>query len=584
MENSNAVQVERGELARMLADGLRDLGYYESAQQLEKESGFRATSAPCEELLALLNKQYFDLALPLLNRMRFKPSDDVGRARARNLILQEQYLTLLLNENDAMKALAFLRKELLCSPQQHHHHQSKEDLIELATLLACPTRQSILSRWKQFRTRQFVSFGMEEPISSSPTLMEGIKFLVDTDSLVPTRRMFTLLAQSLLYQRPSDSAAALREYKRFKRSFDFPYPLLRPVEDMEIERSKFFLPSALASIERTLDDENDNMSIAFHPNGSQVAIGSSKGRITVLDSMTLQQLYIFEPKSPGPVVDLDWQAVDGLLVVQLPPAKCVAAHTSFYPQEFDTTKTNFALIHVIAMTGDSRHAAPPLPETCFHSGRPHAKWINTLEVCSAGPDGWLRRWRYKPSSSDLVQVFCVAVERVLDLNVMWDEGLCLLACADSTIRAYSGQQMVMEIPTHSFPIRSLVCSSKNRHAIALMRTTTSNRLVVFTSNQDDSEDFVLGNNDHGGQVKPMALNSGDFVAMGREDGTVDVWELPACRQRTARLNPLRNIAPVLALAWNPNSMGHIIAVGRNGAVTLWIQQEQDEEKRMEEQS
>jgi hypothetical protein len=72
--DDEVIQVERSELARLLAAGLRELGYSRSALVLEEESQVRATSAPCDDLLRSLQGFHFDQALACLNQVKFKVS------------------------------------------------------------------------------------------------------------------------------------------------------------------------------------------------------------------------------------------------------------------------------------------------------------------------------------------------------------------------------------------------------------------------------------------------------------------------------------------------------------------------------
>ena len=72
LPGSQRGQVNRNELIRLLADGLRDLGCHSAAKSLEDESGVPSSSHSASEFLALLASKQFEAALALLDRLPFK--------------------------------------------------------------------------------------------------------------------------------------------------------------------------------------------------------------------------------------------------------------------------------------------------------------------------------------------------------------------------------------------------------------------------------------------------------------------------------------------------------------------------------
>lgn len=528
---NSLVRVDRGEMARLLADGLRDLGYYESATQLERESGFQATSEACGELLGLLGKRKYEEALDVLPRCRFRHRE-LGLVRARNALQQERYVEMLASRS-TVQALCFLRMDLCRT-------QPSDELVELAALLACPCQQQLLQQWAEFRAKQFAGFGMVEAIGAS--VVDRIKSLLDVECLVPTRRLFSLLEQSL--QRPPLPLLPAAGIKRFKRSLDLPYPLLRSMGEREVERSRFFLPRH-STAEVQLEGQEIS-SLCFHPNGTQLALGTRSGAVLVLDSESLHVLSTSSGNGRrGPVRELEWRLPGGMLAVH-------DGHSLDFNAAGDGAL-------VVVVLGDGTSFSPPALQ-CFHGGRPSARWLSEDQIVCAGPDGWYKRWGVKDSAFALE--LCVPVERVLDL-VVGANGLVLLACADCTVRGYCDSQLVMEVATSAPPTR-FVLPASNAHVLVALAT---HQFMVFgqPTGEGEGEAFRVE-----GSTGTAALSTGDFLAVAGSAGSVDVYALPDTTQRALQLR-LGAGHRAVAMQWNPHRVGHLVAVGDQGAVWSWGQ-------------
>ncbi|KAH9258916.1 hypothetical protein BASA81_002536 [Batrachochytrium salamandrivorans] len=552
---NSQVRVDRGEMARLLADGLRDLGYFESATQLEMESGFQATSEACKELLGLLGKRKYEEALEVLPRCRFKHSE-LGLVRARNALQQERYVEMLANHS-TVQALCFLRMDL-------RRTQPNDELVELAALLACPCKQQLLQQWAKFHAKQFAGFGMVET-GGEGSVVDRIKFLLDVECLVPARRLFSLLEQSLegAGRPPSLPQGVVGSIKRFKRSLDFPYPLLRSVGEMEAERSRFFLPRHPMALAEVQMAGQEIWSLCFNPSGTQLALGTGAGAVIVLDSESLQVVSTLHNKNGdrrGPVRELDWRFPNWILAMHVAPPQ-----GNGYSLDFNAVDGA-----LIAVLGDGKCFSPPALQ-CFHAGRPNARWLSEEQVVCAGPDGWYKLWRIKDSTFTLK--FCVPVERVLDLVVAAGTGgksLVLLACADCAVRGYCGSQLMVEIATNAPPTRFLFVSppTSNSHVLVALAT---HQFMVFIPQQQQGEGEAFGL--EGSVTTVAALSTGDFLAVAGNGGGVDVYALPDTAQRVLQLAP-RQLGigrRVVALQWNPSRVGHLVAVGDEGSVWIWGQ-------------
>src|SRR5687767_5018952 len=73
--------VSRAELVRLLADGMRDMGFAASASALEQESEISSSSPTASQFLALLSTKQYDAALSLVDGLPFKEGV-LGRRRA----------------------------------------------------------------------------------------------------------------------------------------------------------------------------------------------------------------------------------------------------------------------------------------------------------------------------------------------------------------------------------------------------------------------------------------------------------------------------------------------------------------------
>ena len=336
-------QVRRQELVRVIAAGLRDLGYPDAASALEKESKITSSSSSASAFLQLLADKQYDEALGLLDQLPFRDGAR-GKRRAKGLIIQERYVDCLAN-NRLDEALKRLQEEVYFLP--HFDGEGGSDVDELAALLACPTFQDLSRVSGMLRARQAKRFrqsnqeekddeaaGVASVTGETTTLIDCIRDLLDPEAVVPPLRLHQLLGQAFAHQwsdggehasgsGQSRNPLRTHSYRRFDAAE--PMPLLREIREVEDQRNVTYTPSSTCRHVVSLVDEGARSQLmeiwclCFHPFMNMFVAGTSDGTIVAfeidLDSMQMRERgrvkLIFGKEAhgrPRPIASVDWVA------------------------------------------------------------------------------------------------------------------------------------------------------------------------------------------------------------------------------------------------------------------------------------
>jgi len=136
---AGTVCFERADLVRIVAKFLDDMGYSQTASQLESESGIKCQSSSASECLHYLAQGQWSEALELLTKVKLQEdSVDVQR-----LVLERKFAEYLEQDN-VLTALQCLRIEIC--PMLVNKDTKQSQLEKLARCILCsPTQQSSLT-------------------------------------------------------------------------------------------------------------------------------------------------------------------------------------------------------------------------------------------------------------------------------------------------------------------------------------------------------------------------------------------------------------------------------------------------------
>jgi WD40 repeat protein len=605
------------------------LGYENSAQALERESNTTSSSQIAAKFLALLQTRRYDSALALVDQLPFKDGS-TGRKRAKNFIVQERYLDSLLNDK-VDEALSRLQEEVF-----YLHHENESDLDELAALLACPTFDDLVQVSGRLRAKQarrcypsspeeiFDTGSSLEPNSS--TAIECIRALLDSDAVVPPKRMYELFGQAIARQLTTsgiDSNSPSRDNTNFSRFDNEPMPLLKQVKEVEERRNAEFAPNRNCRQIIKVDEEDDEEVISnqqldeiwcvcFHPSAPKFAVGTRYGSVLTyeLDPVTTQarEVNSFDAvfgrggvNSDRPITSLDWTTGDGDDGVLL----CVSRQQKSHPtnrressSSVDDAENDGADDNDDDDEGDADEDIEdvrdvPLVQTLlskskhafssrdvYHGGRPCARWVAEGErIATAGIDGWYKIWKYTEDS--MVCASAVAVERVVDLTYYSRLQAVFLACADLKIRVFQESKPVLTIAVPE-PIMSMNCGG-NSLVVALKSPILSVwniNEMNFTSESNSSTHTQPALTYRGFSAKKFivkpSVGFGDFIACGGENGAVHVWSSTG--------NPGKEVvvlkghsAVVNEVCFSPTIPGLLLSVGDDGCIRIWSKRSSTDE-------
>ncbi|KAF8590071.1 WD40 repeat-like protein [Ramaria rubella] len=174
--------VDREEFVRLVIQSLRDVGYTESANVLEAESGYRLESAVVAAFRDAIMQGRWEQAEQAMERLGAPDEDD--RRAAKFLISQQKYLELL-EVQELNAALVVLR-------------------TELAPLNIDPERLQLLSSLLMSASGDEVRRGARwdgAAGSSRHRLLLYLQRYIPSSVMIPPRRFDVLLEQSREYQR-----------------------------------------------------------------------------------------------------------------------------------------------------------------------------------------------------------------------------------------------------------------------------------------------------------------------------------------------------------------------------------------------
>lgn len=607
LTTSSSIELSEGkvlkqELCRLLADGLRDLGYSQSAATLEQESGFHASSSLAKQFLTVFKNKQYESCFQILEHLPFKHGN-LGKKRCKNLIVQERYVDLLMSDQ-IDEAIQRLQEEIYFL-----HFEDETDLSELASLLACPTKNDLLTLSGRLRTKQMKRFTNDNKSfnkTATTTAIECVRALLDSDAVVPPNRLLELLGQSLARQLMSDSVGQQQEMKRFDQQE--PLPLLRQIREVEERRNAKFTPNAdCFQVIQINSNEIRGVEIwccTFHPNGTSFAIGTRDGSVYIYDFDDAEGKVVERKKfdhvcgHDRPIVSLDWNSVNGdmILCVSRKQVKTTrssiagssvgggsgAAHASGGDDDDDMEDQqdeadSTSLVQAISLNSPNNNKSFSPVQLIAHGGKPLAKWIIGSQVVTSGPDGWLKFWKLtNENKSSFTCTKALKVERVVDMAVTRAGELLFLACADMKIRCYSAatEQLVCQaissepIVSINVGFSSLIASVKNQTLLVWNLNTltdngrhTSSSVPLLSFKGFSRKRYIL---------KPC-IGEGDFVATGSEDGNIYIW--------SSRMGGSASSQPIIVLkghtaavnevSFSPTQPGVLVSGSDDGSIRIW---------------
>ncbi|KIJ35759.1 hypothetical protein M422DRAFT_61256 [Sphaerobolus stellatus SS14] len=176
--------IDREEFIRLVIQSLRDVGYTESADVLEAESGYRLESRSVSAFRQAIIQGHWDEAEEAMDRLGAADEDD--RQSAKYMISQQKYLELL-EAQELNSALTVLRTELAPLSME------PERLQLLSSLLMSTSGEEVrrAAHWDGARglSRQY--------------LLQDLQCFIPSSIMIPPQRFDTLLQQAREYQRNS---------------------------------------------------------------------------------------------------------------------------------------------------------------------------------------------------------------------------------------------------------------------------------------------------------------------------------------------------------------------------------------------
>ena len=298
---------EREQVARILIQGLQDLGYHSSAQTLTQESGYQLESEAAtdfrdailsgrwKEAEALLPQNesgrsstngFHENGTSTANgnaakypRVQLTLRSDADRDEMLFLIRQQKYLELL-EQGDVSTALVCLRQEL------HALHQDQRQLHALSSLIMCQSPEEV--------KHQAAWDGANG--SSRKRLLSNLSTAISPSVMLRDHRLAHLLNQwkdyqidNCLYHNSPDTPSLYVDHSCTRN--DFP---LDPVIELDHHTHEVWF-------------------VRFSNNGQYVATAGKDCTIAIYDTSTFKRKYVFSEHRAG-VACVAWSPDDQTIV------------------------------------------------------------------------------------------------------------------------------------------------------------------------------------------------------------------------------------------------------------------------------
>lgn len=298
---------EREQVARILIQGLQDLGYPSAAQTLSHESGYELESSSASafraavlsgrwseaEALLFSDKQEARArAISLANgseitnghsqtrsTSRLALSSGADRDEMLFLIRQQKYLELL-ERGEANAALFCLRQEL------QPLHQDQRQLHALSTLIMCDSPEHVKAQagWD----------GAEG--TSRRTLLSNLSRAISPSAMIPEHRLAHLLDQwkdsqlhNCLYHNTSETPSLYMDHACTRE--DFPLGVLAELDH----------------------HTHEVWFVQFSNDGRHLATAGQDKTVIIYDAATFRKKHVFSEHRAG-VVSVAWSPDDQTLV------------------------------------------------------------------------------------------------------------------------------------------------------------------------------------------------------------------------------------------------------------------------------
>ncbi|KAI9321352.1 WD40-repeat-containing domain protein [Dichotomocladium elegans] len=256
-------RVKEEELVRLILQSLNDLGYRDTANVLQNDSGFTLESKEVTEFRNSILSGDWGNAETLLLSM--PGSSSGGLDQARFLIRQQKYLELL-EAQKTMKALAVLRNEL--TPLG----QNIERLHQLSSLIFCSSVDDIRTQAQWDGANG----------SSRQQLLVDLQQYISPSTMIPKARLLTLINQAFEWQR--------REcLYHSSNTADFSL-----FEDHICDKGRF--PSSTIHI---LEGHTDEVwHVSFSNSGRYLSSVSKDGTCIIWDMTTFEKTQLLKGQDP----------------------------------------------------------------------------------------------------------------------------------------------------------------------------------------------------------------------------------------------------------------------------------------------
>jgi len=246
--------IKKDEFFRLISQALRENGYDQTANTLEKESGIIYEEPYMIQFRDSILSGDWNVAENLLCYLEIKDNE---MNQCLFLIRQQKYLELL-EQGKVNKALVVLRKEL--TPLQ----VNLDRLYELTSYLMCSDKEDIKKK---------ANWNSED---SRSTLLNELQNYISPSVMIPKHRLETLVEQSLQFQKMNclyhntneKSISLFTDHKCLREN----------------------LPKVTSHILQGHNDEVWN--VCFSPDGKYLASGSKDSTTIIWDTTTFQIKYI----------------------------------------------------------------------------------------------------------------------------------------------------------------------------------------------------------------------------------------------------------------------------------------------------
>ena len=299
---------EREQVARILIQGLQDLGYSSAAQALSDESGYELESSSAsafrnavtagrwreaESLLYTKGKAsqaevgtthsngngVVNGHSPKRTQNGLALSEEADRDKMLFLIRQQKYLELL-EQGDVPNALQCLRQEL------HPLHQDQRQLHSLSSLIMCRSPEEVKTQasWDGAHGQ------------SRRTLLSNLSSAISPSAMIPEHRLAHLLGQwkdsqlqNCLYHNTPETPSLYIDHSCTRD--DFPLEILAELDQ----------------------HTNEVWFVQFSNDGKHLATSGKDRTVVIYDATTFRQKHVLSEHRDG-VASVAWSPDDKILV------------------------------------------------------------------------------------------------------------------------------------------------------------------------------------------------------------------------------------------------------------------------------